>query len=562
MTFVLVGASSLLVRCGECLLERGHRVTAVVTSDEAVQEWAARLGIRHLPLSGGLAAALRPEPFDVLLSIGTLVVLPADLIRLPTRAAVTFHDGPLPRYGGLNSPAWALLDGETEHGVTWHRMVPQAGAGNVLVQRRVAIGEDDTALTLNAKCVEAGLESFDDVLAALADGRPGTPHTLDAATFRLAAHRPASMGVLDWTQPATHLARLARALDFGPYRNPLTRPKLLVENDHVIVAQVTTASAQPAPAGTVLAVEPGAITVAAADGAVRLAGFVTADGSPLAAADLDTRWQVRPGAMLPCPGREALRGLDDALAPIARAERDWILRLEALEPATLADGGGAEHAAREHVQPLSQETATALTPPGASAPDAICAAIALFVAAVTGRHRLDVATPAYLSALPDTARGLVLPWVPVRCEFNPATPVTNAVAAAAAAIRAARHRAPIARDLWHRMPQLDGRHARPQVAIGISNGQPDPAGAIGATLAVTVDPHGVVTWRSTRATLDPSRLAARFASMIEQILAAPLAPAGTIDALTPDERGRVLESWASGARAEPAFEPRVGAPAP
>lgn len=534
MTFVLVGSDPLLSRLGERLLEGGHRLAAVVTSDRAVRRWASRFGIRHLPHSAGLVTALKPEPFDVLLSVGAGAVLPAGLIRLPTRAAVSFHDGPLPRYGGLNSPAWALLGGETEHGVTWHRMVPQAGAGDILVQRRVTIGEHDTAMTLYAKCVEAGVESFDEVLAALADGRPGTPHTLDADTFRLAAHRPGAMGVLDWSQPSQHLSRLARALDFGHHPNPLTRPKLLVGSEHVIVTRVAATTAHAAQPGTVLEVEPDFITVAAGDGAVRLGGFETADGAPLAAGDLGTRWHVRPGTVLPCPGHDLLRGLDDALAPIARAERDWVHRLEALEPATLEDADGLAHDSRVHEQQLPAETAHALTPPGAGVPDAICAAVALFVATWTGRQHLDVATPAYLSALPEAARGLVLPWVPVRCEFDPSTPSTAAVAAAAAAIRAARHRAPIARDLWRRMPHLDARHTRPQVAIGVSDGQADTAGTIGAPLTVTVDPRGVVTWRSTHATLAPTALAAGFASMVEQILAAPHAEAGTIRVLRPE----------------------------
>ena len=71
---------------------------------------------------GDYRAALAEQPFEYLFSITHLAVIPADVIALPTKGAVNFHDGPLPRYAGLNTPVWALLNRETDYAITWHWM--------------------------------------------------------------------------------------------------------------------------------------------------------------------------------------------------------------------------------------------------------------------------------------------------------------------------------------------------------------------------------------------------------------------------------------------------------
>ena len=60
--------------------------------------------------------------------------------------------------GGLNTPAWAILRGHAEHGITWHWMTDAVDAGRIIAQRRFRIADDETALTLNARCFDAAIE--------------------------------------------------------------------------------------------------------------------------------------------------------------------------------------------------------------------------------------------------------------------------------------------------------------------------------------------------------------------------------------------------------------------
>ena len=97
---------------------------------------------------GGLRAAAAAAPFDYLFSITNLSIVPQDLVALPRKAAINFHDGPLPAWAGLNTPVWGLLNGERRWAITWHLMTRGVDAGDVLHEEAFDIGEADSALTL------------------------------------------------------------------------------------------------------------------------------------------------------------------------------------------------------------------------------------------------------------------------------------------------------------------------------------------------------------------------------------------------------------------------------
>ena len=112
---ILIGDESLTQGCGAQLLEAGHSVRAVVTGDARVEAWAKGEGLPVLRAPESLHGLAGEERFDWILSIANLRILKPDVLRLASRGAVNFHDGPLPGYAGLNTPVWAILNGETSH---------------------------------------------------------------------------------------------------------------------------------------------------------------------------------------------------------------------------------------------------------------------------------------------------------------------------------------------------------------------------------------------------------------------------------------------------------------
>jgi natural product biosynthesis luciferase-like monooxygenase protein len=288
---VLLGEQSLMIECGERLRARGHGVIAVVSDADRPRAWAREHDLPLFDHHDTLAAEDLGE-FDLLLNITWLRMLPPKLLERPQIAAINFHDGPLPRYAGLNAPAWALLHGEARHGVSWHRMAARADAGELLVQEHFDIAKGSTAFELNTRCYEAGLNGFERLLDALESGQL-TPIAQDFGqrSYFGANARPLQAAVLDFRAPAAELERQVRALDFGPYPNPLLLPRLRLPSGDMLVRRARaldgasgtggglgSGDARP---GSVLRCDAQGLVIACAEGALRIETLSCLEGGPI-----------------------------------------------------------------------------------------------------------------------------------------------------------------------------------------------------------------------------------------------------------------------------------------
>ncbi|MDT3723329.1 formyltransferase family protein, partial [Pseudomonas oryzihabitans] len=84
------------------------------------------------------------EP-DFIFSFYYRHLLSEEVLACAARGAYNLHGSLLPRYRGRAPANWVLVNGETETGVTLHRMVKRADAGAIVAQQRVAIAPEDTA---------------------------------------------------------------------------------------------------------------------------------------------------------------------------------------------------------------------------------------------------------------------------------------------------------------------------------------------------------------------------------------------------------------------------------
>jgi len=128
-------------------------------------------------------------PFDYLFSITHLAIIKDDVLALPKKMTVNFHDGPLPAYAGLNTPAWALMNQEVRYGISWHKVIPGVDKGELLQQVMFDVAPDETSLSINTKCFAAALESFPELVDELV-----TDST-----------QPVAPPKVSWSQPSTTL---------------------------------------------------------------------------------------------------------------------------------------------------------------------------------------------------------------------------------------------------------------------------------------------------------------------------------------------------------------------
>ncbi|HLM47114.1 MAG TPA: formyltransferase family protein, partial [Myxococcaceae bacterium] len=259
----VIGEGSLLLQCGEQLLGNGNDLRGVISRDPTVRQWAKENGLPWADPQSDLRAFLGVAPFDYLFSITNPTVLSTEVLRLPRKLAVNYHDAPLPRYGGTYATSWALLGREKVHGITWHVMAERVDQGDILKQVQLEVEPGETALSLNFKCYEAALEAFTELLDELATGRLSrTPQDISRRSFFPRSRRPRAACTLSWQQSAEELDALFRALDFGNYLNPLGMPRILLGGRFYIAQECTVLpSRSTAPAGTLTGVEPDGLKV-------------------------------------------------------------------------------------------------------------------------------------------------------------------------------------------------------------------------------------------------------------------------------------------------------------
>lgn len=545
----MVGEHALLAECVRLWRERGHRVTALVSPEAALRDWAGERGITSLPRLDSLEAALDGEPFDYLFSITNMRIVPQRLLDLPRRMAVNFHDALLPRHAGVQATSWALLESPAEHGVTWHVMTAGADEGDVLLRRCFDVGPDDTAYDLNTACFQAGTDSFAELADLLAAGRAAPePQDMRLRTYHGRGDVLPGGGLLRWTRGGRGLHALVRAAALGRSENAFGTAKLpLPGGGYLVVGRSRLSPAAPGarPPGTLLAADTTGLTVSTADQALTVGDLRDPDGTPVPVAALLARHALRPGDLLPVPDPATVAALVSRMAATRPGESRWARRLARVRPYELPYAGGARGPAHPSPGPGDAEgydlsvPATLAAAAGGAPPEvAALAAVLLFLARTADAPQLDVGFRP--SGAPDPFFAATLPLrVPAAEPGRTFADYCAEVAAATAADDT--HLS----DLPARRPALAGAPGRGglPVVVGIGGTADVPPGACAQ---VVVAPGGdrcrllLAADRVEPGAADALRT--DMAAFLGALCAAPGDVAG-VPLLSGARRTQVLEDW-------------------
>lgn len=122
-----------------------------------------------------LPRLLRAYDLDLALCTGYPWLITQEAIDVPRRGIVNGHPSLLPRYRGPYPIAWAIRNGETEIGMSYHFMDASFDTGNLLAQATIPLADDETNETLFAKFPTLSAELLATVFERLAAGDPGDP---------------------------------------------------------------------------------------------------------------------------------------------------------------------------------------------------------------------------------------------------------------------------------------------------------------------------------------------------------------------------------------------------
>ena len=142
-------------------------------------------------------------------------ILPPAILALPPHGCINVHGSLLPKYRGAGPIQWAIINGETETGITTMLMDEGMDTGAMLLQEAIPIAADDTAGSLSPRLAELGGRLLVKTIVRLKAGTL-VPQPQDSSQATLAPLLKKEDGAIDWALPATAIANRVRGLSPWP----------------------------------------------------------------------------------------------------------------------------------------------------------------------------------------------------------------------------------------------------------------------------------------------------------------------------------------------------------
>jgi len=226
---VFMGTPEFAVASLDALIKAGHDVVGVITApdkpagrgmkmnESAVKKYAAEHSLNILQpeklKNPGFLSQLKDLRADLQVVVA-FRMLPEVVWNMPPMGTINVHASLLPKYRGAAPVNWAIINGEKESGVTTFKLSHEIDTGNILMQQKVKIDDEDNAGMLHDKLKEAGA----DLLIKTINGLVNKNITEQPQTGDENLHAPklnSETARINWQLPAEKIHNLIRGL--SPY---------------------------------------------------------------------------------------------------------------------------------------------------------------------------------------------------------------------------------------------------------------------------------------------------------------------------------------------------------
>lgn len=233
LRIVFMGTPEFAVASLDALVKAGCNIVGVLTAPDkpagrgmqlqqsAVKKYAVEHDLKILQPD----KLKNPEFLEELRSLNADIqivvafrMLPEVIWNMPPMGTINLHGSLLPQYRGAAPINWAIINGEKETGVTTFRLKQEIDTGDILLQRSIPIGENETAGELHDKMKETGARLLLETVKGSADGTlketPQSPET-DSRLLKLAPKLHTDNGRINWSDTVDNIHNLIRGL--SPY---------------------------------------------------------------------------------------------------------------------------------------------------------------------------------------------------------------------------------------------------------------------------------------------------------------------------------------------------------
>ena len=231
MKIVFMGTPDFAVASLQALSGAGHEIVLILTQPDRpkgrggalalspVKEWA----ISHdIPVyqpqrirDPEAIEYLRQFKFDIGVVAAFGQILPKEVLDMPAHGCINVHASLLPKYRGAAPIQWAILNGDTETGVTIMQMDVGLDDGDIISQESIAISPDDTGGSLFDKLSQLGGRLLVSTISDIEEGRAVRTPQDDSKSTKVGMIKK-ELGKLDFSRSAVVLERYIRGLSPWP----------------------------------------------------------------------------------------------------------------------------------------------------------------------------------------------------------------------------------------------------------------------------------------------------------------------------------------------------------
>lgn len=240
LRIVFMGTPDFAVESLKLLVASGEQVVGVITAPDkpagrgkkmkpsAVKQYAQSLGLKVMqPVNlkdPAFINDLKKLEADVQVVVA-FRMLPEVVWKMPRKGTFNVHASLLPQYRGAAPINWALINGETETGVTTFFLQHEIDTGHILFHEKVGITDSDTAGSLHDKLMYTGAKLALKTVQAITNGniKAVPQNTLDNKQLKAAPKIYKQDCQINWRQPATTIHNFIRGL--SPYPTAFTMLK-------------------------------------------------------------------------------------------------------------------------------------------------------------------------------------------------------------------------------------------------------------------------------------------------------------------------------------------------
>jgi len=243
---VFMGTPEFAVASLDALINAGCHIVGVITApdkpagrglklqESAVKKYAVEKGLKILQpeklKNPQFLEALRSLNADLQVVVA-FRMLPEAVWNMPPMGTINVHASLLPQYRGAAPINWAVINGEKETGITTFKLKHEIDTGDILLQEKISIEENETAGQLHDRLKELGAQVLIKTIQGLADGTlEETPQSAISNQLSTLKHAPrifTETCKIDWSKPVDEVHNLIRGLSPFPGAFTYLNDKLL-----------------------------------------------------------------------------------------------------------------------------------------------------------------------------------------------------------------------------------------------------------------------------------------------------------------------------------------------